>query len=264
MQAKHLFTLLLTILFLLQSSCFFKKELKQDPYKEGEVVTWSYGEQFIIKSKVGERRKHLVDTICPRCEREFYQPRFEHYLGQFPIDYQPEKFPTMTLEEANNTPRGNRRAGHPALEFNLMLNGSWVEATDRDVVSEDTLDHEDQVKIVVEFKRSKRTTKEGYLKSLKEEKGVYNQKFSEKYGLECRDEELGLSCFGKSANKNISGVIFSFWNNNKVKATYYEPMYGGIWVDWYINGKNLQHWQQVDAKVWQLLDSWNVSPVPSH
>lgn len=34
-------------------------------------------------------------------------------------------------------------------EFNLMLNGSWVQASDRAVESNDTLDHPDQVKVVV-------------------------------------------------------------------------------------------------------------------
>lgn len=48
-------------------------------------------------------------------------------MGQFPIDYIPEKFVPITQEQANSLPMpdSNRQ-----LEFNLMLNGAQVKATD--------------------------------------------------------------------------------------------------------------------------------------
>ena len=48
---------------------------------------------------------------------------------------------------------------------------------------------------------------------------------------------------------------------NWIFAESWEPMYGGIYVKWRIDKRNLHHWREVDAKIWQLIDNWNVSPL---
>ena len=101
---------------------------KQDPYKKGDIVTWKINDHLILKAEVGERREHFV-THNERVEREFYRPQDERYIGQFPIDYQPKKFDKISAAEARDMPISKTSGG--GYEFNLMLNGSWVQATDR-------------------------------------------------------------------------------------------------------------------------------------
>lgn len=92
-----------------------KPQEKVHILREGEIVTWKQNPNLIVKAKLGPRRKHIPDQF----DNEFYRPEREHYLGQFSIDYIPEKFPVITQEEANNLPMpdSNRQ-----LEFYLTLN----------------------------------------------------------------------------------------------------------------------------------------------
>ena len=215
---------------------------------------------MIIKAEIGERRKHFV-THNERVEREFYRPHAEHYLGQFPIDYQPKAFATISKEEALATPVKPIMPGQ-ALEFNLMLNGSWVQASDRSVYSNDTLDHPDQVKVVINPDRSDRTTKESHLKGLRMMENESRQEMpSEQYQLQCfKSQEMGSWCFGDSTNSKVSGIVFSIGSDDKIKAISYEPIYGGIKVEWYFHRDNLQHWQKIDTAIWDLIETWNISP----
>ncbi|WP_201577702.1 hypothetical protein [Psychrobacter immobilis] len=95
-----------------------------------------------------------------------------------------------------------------------------------------------------------------------DKKGKYESEMSDQYNLQCdiRDD-VGLGCFGNSTNSQVSGIVFSFWNNEKVKAISYEPIYGGIKVEWYFHRSNLEHWQEIDAAIWRLLDTWNISSI---
>lgn len=246
-------TILLLGLSLLQGGCM-QQEKKQDPYKEGDIVTWKINDHLILKAEVGERRKHIV-TRTSRGEAEFYRPQYERYIGQFPIDYQPTRFAKISEVEAIDMPISKASRGY---EFNLMLNGSWVQATDNSVNSNDTLDHPDQVKVVINSYQTSRTTKEAYLI---DKKGKYESEMSDQYNLQCdiRDD-IGLGCFGNSTNSQVSGIVFSFWNDEKVKAISYEPIYGGIKVEWYFHPSNLQYWQEIDTAIWDLIETWNISP----
>ncbi len=43
----------------------------------------------------------------------------------------------------------------------------------------------------------------------------------------------------------------------------WEPIYGGLHLEWKIHLTNLKHWKEVDAAIWRLLESWNASPLNS-
>ena len=68
-------------------------------------------------------------------------------MGQFPIDYLPEKFPKISAVEAESLPFPYSNG---QLEFDLMLNGSTVRATDKSFYSGQPLDDINQVKVFVE------------------------------------------------------------------------------------------------------------------
>ena len=255
MKRSTLSLVLVITLSLFQISCM-QQEKKKDPYKEGDIVTWKINDHLILKAEVGERREHFV-THNERVERDFYRPQSERYIGQFPIDYQPASFDKITESEARDMPISKTSGG--GYEFNLMLNGSWVQASDRSVISDEALDHPDQVKVMINTNHSTRTTKEAYLI---DKKGKYESEMSDKYNLQCDTrDDIGLGCFGNSTNSQVSGIVFSFWNNEKVKAISYEPIYGGLEVEWYFHRDNLQHWQKIDTAIWDLIDTWNMSPI---
>lgn len=236
----------------------------KDIPQEGEIVTWKQDPKLIVKAKLGPRREHIPD----RFDSEFYKPEREHYLGQFPIDYVPEKFPLLTREEVNSLPMpdSNRQ-----LQFNLMLNGSKVQSTDRTLVSEQTLEHTDQVKVEItgqglNFNPNYRT-KEGYEKFLEEKKGNYNAQYSAELGMDCyipKHNNGKLYCFGESENKQISGVAITLITEEVILGHSWEPIHGGINVQWRIHKSNLKRWKEVDAAIWRLVDIWNVSPLASN
>ncbi|MBH0086172.1 hypothetical protein I6E84_08070 [Psychrobacter sp. SCQQ22] len=260
MKLSTLSSLVIITLSLFQISCM-QQDKKQDPYKEGDIVTWKINNHLILKAEVGQRREHSLENHSKRGEAEFYRPQYERYLGQFPIDYQPIGFDKISESEARDMPI-SKHSGR-RYEFNLMLNGSTVQASDRVVESNDTLDHPDQVKVVINSYQASLTTKEATEKEEREVKAKYEKELSEKYGLHCRTrDDIGIPhCFGNSINPQVSGIVFSFWNDEKIKAISYEPIYGGIKVEWYFHPSNLQHWQEIDTAIWDLIETWNISPI---
>ena len=157
-------SIMILLVSIIQAGCMYKLE-KKDPYEKGEIITWKLWENMIIKTELGERRIHSSANHTERGEKEFYHPEQEHYLGQFPIDYQPKPFPKLSKEESSVIPFTPILAGK-ALEFNLMLNGSWVQATDRDVIAQDALDHPDQVKVIINPTNNKWNTKQFFEEQL--------------------------------------------------------------------------------------------------
>ncbi|MDQ9022346.1 hypothetical protein RFI02_14660 [Acinetobacter sichuanensis] len=126
----------LLISSLVLSGCKLKEKL--DTPKEGDIVVWKQNPQLIVKAKLGPRREHIPDQF----DSEFYRPAREHYLGQFPIDYIPEKFVPITQQQADSLPMpdSNRQ-----LQFDLKLSNLDFQATDGYLP-----DHNDQVRVRIE------------------------------------------------------------------------------------------------------------------
>jgi hypothetical protein len=229
--------------------------------KEGDIVTWKQNPQLIIKAKLGQRREHIPSTCAP-CEADFYRPERELYVGQFPIDYMPEKFALISKEQAEKLPIAYNDHG---LEFSLMLNGAKAEVTDHRS-SNLELDDINQVKVQIKHLHDlddTNFTKEGYEKHKKSPE-FKHVAVTHEFGLECSlDNRSVKQCFGASENKHISGVnIFLFSSDSHVYGSSSELIYGGIKVWWTTHPNNLKHWKNIDAAIWRLLEAWNVSPHP--
>lgn len=254
--------LLSTLLVL--SACGFKPE---SPGKEGEIVTWKFNDRFIIKTKLGKRRHHIPDMKCLKCEAEFYRPQYVYYIGQFPIDYQPEKFQILSEAQAHkiiDTPMDWPNG----LEFYLYFNSPTALLTDINKVFIHELDDTDQVVVNVKpiyVDRLTRTTKQAF----DPEQAVLDQNpILTNNGLKCYDRifEDGLSskrCLGKSKNKLISG--FQLYSTSRkedlLEGRSTEMVFGGVEVEWRTDQKNLAKAQQIDEAIWRLLSAWNVSPI---
>lgn len=259
----RLLKIALFFVIILQGGC--KEQKKQDIYKEGEIVTWKFNDQLIIKAKVGPRREHIPDTHCKRCEREFYRPSLEHYLGQFPIEYKPKEIPELTNIEAKTIPHALVGFSRGAFEFNLMLNGSKVQATDANIHGR-YLDHPDQIKVVVDrlLRSEKKNSKEFFFSERMKKLNIRSKQTQ--YGLDCyelKDDSMGKMCFGYSKNNFVSGFYFYVSPNQDTQlfVQSQEFILGGVQVNWIIDQKHIDKVHQVDANIWRLLNTWNVSPI---
>jgi hypothetical protein len=243
--------------------------------QEGDVVIWSKSwnkdSELIIKAKLGQRREHVI--VDARTDHRFYEPEYERFIGQFPIDYNPKPFPKFTKEEhiAYETAKRNKKLPpyksiHP-IQFNLMLNGVKAKATDRSLVSEQALDNINQVKVEIGglgvLADINETTKDVYDRFLKSKEGSYDEQSSNEYGLDCyyQTRISDLWCFGISSYSQISGYSFTFMNANKILVRSRDPLYGGIQVTWVIDRAILKDWKMIDVAIWRMLEAWNVSPI---
>ena len=255
MKFSGLGILVILSMVLLQNSCTLNQ--KKDLWKEGELVTWKFSDQLIIKTKVGQRREHVDDN-------QFYEPESEYFIGQFPIHYEPEVISKLTEQQAFAMPAITTDPSIK-LEFNLILNGSTVQATDKPIYLDDTLDHPDQVRVSIsssDIDSAYLTTKDKYLASLSHENQDYDKKLSNKYGMSCYQDQSKLTCFGDSSHDQVSGLIFSSEPNaDIIRVVSTEPIYGKIDMEWYVHKDNLEQWQEIDKNIWRLLAAWNVSPI---
>ena len=234
--------------------------------KEGEIVVWKQNPQLIVKAKLGPRRQHIPDQF----DSEFYRPAREHYLGQFPIGYVPEKFAPITQGEAESLPMpdSNRQ-----LQFDLNLSDLDFQATDGYLP-----DHDDQVRVRIEgltmdMRAEHLDTYKTYLQ--RKEYFKENSKF-EKYGLTCYQKKVAdnfYGCYGKSKKYDVTGVLLDVialenTADNRfiqIRGDSYEPnKYGGIWVKWETNLNNWDRWQEIDSAIWRLLDAWNTTPLKNN
>lgn len=62
--------------------------------KQGDTVTWLINDFLIIGTQLGERRKHIPRSTDSR----YYEPEFEKYIGQFPVDFIPEPRPQLSMQ----------------------------------------------------------------------------------------------------------------------------------------------------------------------
>lgn len=255
MKLSALSILIIIALSLLQSSCSYMA--KKDQWKENELITWKFSDQLIIKTKVGQRREHIGGN-------EFYDPKSEYFIGQFPINYEPDIISMLTEQQALAMPAITT---HPSIElkFNLILNNSEVKATDRPVYIDNKTDHPDQVRVSIsrsDIDSTYLTTKEKYLASLPYENQDYDKELSNKYRMSCYKDKFKFTCFGESSNNQVSGLIFSSeLNSDIVRVVSTEPIYGKIDMEWYVHKDNLYQWQEIDKNIWRLLTDWNASPI---
>ena len=250
-----------------QISCS-KQPAKHIP-QEGELVTWYMTPELVIRTRLGERREHIVG----KHDAEFYRPHFERYIGQFPIDYQPERLEKISVAELEQW-SADPMSITDAIEFNLMLNGSKFQATDANINGPNGLDHVDQVKVEIQRRGIGDTwtdsTVDDY-KQLKARKGLgeYDEDFSSRYRLDCyiypnkAAGRRGRICYGQSLNPKISALKFEFMSDSWIFIRAHESIYGGLKVKVRLDHTNLAQWQQIDAAIWRLLDAWNVSPETS-
>jgi len=243
--------------------------------QEGDIVVWKHNSELIIKAKLGQRREHVI--VDPRTDHFFYEPEYEKFIGQFPIDYKPKPFPKFTEQEQIEFEAdwGAKvhavKSGHP-IQFNLMLNGVTAKATDEILVSEKALDNINQVKVELRshgIRSNFLTTQDYYSRFSKltaPEMWHFDKQSSDEYDMKCykHNEIKPLSktkCFGSSIYEKSSGVIFTNVGTNWVFGRSYESIYGGIEVVYRIDRRKLKHWKEVDAAIWHLLERWNISPL---
>lgn len=259
----YLKKVILIMSFLFLGGCMNKE--KTNIPQEGDIVIWKQNNHLVVKAKLGERRIHIPDQF----DSEFYRPEKEHYLGQFPISYIPEKFASITQKEIDSLPMpdSNRQ-----LQFNLVLRNSSFQATDGYIP-----DHKDQVRVKIEgltidMREQKLDTHKIMLNNFNSKYIDLKSKFK-KNGLDCYKRNISdkaFFCYGYSKNKDVTGVFLDvFVSENtsdnhfiQIYGNSYEPnKYGGIWVQWETNLNNWEDWQEIDNAIWRLLDIWNVAPL---
>ena len=274
-----LFSLIFAALF--TSGCM-QQEI--DIPKEGDVVIWKHRPELIIKTKLGQRREHVAADA--RTDHLFYEPQYERFIGQFPIDYEPEPFPNFTEEEfaafiAEYASKLHAvKSGHP-IQFNLMLNGVKAKATDASPYGGKGIDDPNQVKVFLNghgafpiitksgVKRAPYNTKKFFERELMKELDISSKKTKD--GLDCyrfNNGSDGKRCFGHSTYPSISG--FSFYvspyysspgTKTNILVTSREFIYGGIRIQWFTHQQNIYRARDIDAAIWRLLDAWNISPI---
>ena len=238
--------------------------MKKEPPKEGEVVVWKWNEHLVFKARLGQRREHIEG----RFDSEFYNPESDRYLGQFPIDYVPEKFANLTAAAIKPMPIATSNTG--AIEFSLMLNGAKGKATDKDPIGPNGLDSPDQVKVFVRnyrfsFDGKPNLNTKQYFETYLMDKLVRHSRKSMN-GLDCygfKDHD-GQRCFGKSRWKQASGFDFYASSDKDTRILVYasEPkLLGGLEIQWFTSQRNIKQAQDIDAAIWRLINTWNVSPL---
>ncbi|WP_435276378.1 hypothetical protein ACMAZF_05110 [Psychrobium sp. nBUS_13] len=244
--------------------------------KEGDVVMWKHRPELIIKAKLGQRREHVITH--PQTDHRFYEPEFETFIGQFPIDYDPQPYATLTEQEyldfeAELSQKILARKSIHHIEFYLMLNGAQVKPTDLRLTSDQALDDIDQIKvelngrgILADHSKTTKDMHDTFVQTKVNKTWLRDEGASSEYGLDCYRENNGskvlvIRCFGISAYKKASGVVFSIIGSDWVYASSYESIYGGIAIKYRIDKRRLKQWRQVDAAIWRLLERWNVSPL---
>jgi hypothetical protein len=246
------------------SGCTDKPKIPQ----AGEVVVWKWNDQLVFKARLGQRREHIVDTHCPKCERDFYNPQYDRYLGQFPIDYVPEKFDNLTAAAIKAMPIAVSNTG--AIEFSLMLNGAKGKATDESPynLKESSLDDLNQVKVFVRNYRfsldgkPNLNTKQSFETYLMDELVKHSKKSMN--GLDCYNfkDHDGQRCFGLSRQKQDSGFQFyvSSDKNSNILVYSEDPvLFGGLEIQWFTSQRNIKQAQDIEAAIWRLINTWNAS-----
>jgi len=253
---------------------------KREIPKEGDVVTWVHSSELIIKTKLGQRREH----IPTRNDSHFYEPEYEKFVGQFPIDYVPESFPKMTEQEHHDfflqwpdRKQRPRKSIH-FIEFYLMLDGVEAVATDDNPYGGKGIDDPNQVKVFLHSHHSQDKeliqTTSGSWRPPFNTKQFFESDFLKELetstketinGVDCYrfiGATPGKRCFGHSTYPSVSG--FTFWVNpnteKNILVSSKEFIYGGIEIVWFTDQQNINKATEIDAAIWRLLEAWNIAP----
>lgn len=276
---RQLKTLILMMLVLFMGSCTKNENEDIVIPKEGDIVTWRGNQLLIIKAVLGQRRMHTEKNL-------FYPLEHENFIGQFPIDYVPKPFPKLTKKEVmaleDASEKRWREENHEAsislyyISFNLMLNGSKVIPTDKDPTA-GIVDHPDQVKVIISgeaFDFSGLGYKGAVLsKSYKGD--LLDRNFQldimkvldittkvTKAGVDCYEykEEASRQCFVKSDTPLAPDYHFYVPSGDKHNGIQVNRYAAGYKLYWYADKRHIYRAKEIDAAIWRLLDTWNVSP----
>jgi hypothetical protein len=96
--------------------------------------------------------------------------------------------------------------------------------------------------------------------------------YKDQYGLRCyegRVPSARLTCYGKR-NAAGEGIMLTTLKPPypvdafpQLQARYFSQRYGGVRIAWRTHVRNLPRWREIDARIWQLIDAWNVAPRPA-
>ncbi|MDI1309965.1 MAG: hypothetical protein PSV17_11120 [Methylotenera sp.] len=252
--------------------------------KEGETVMWRGNQLLVIKAVLGQRRLHTEPNLGYPIEQE-------GFIGQFPIDYVPKRFPKLSEKDAVAFDAAEEKrlkkydySGQKDIEFNLMLNGSTVIPTYDSPIASMKMDHPDQIKVFISrhhlniadsnYKRSELAR--SYKRDLQMErnydldlmKGLDMNKKVSKAGVDCYEyierpyqEGPMRQCFVHSDTPLAPDYHFYVppeGLRNDIQVNRYAA---GYRLYWYADQKQIYRAKEIDAAIWRLLDAWNVSPI---
>lgn len=229
--------------------------------KEGELITWDLTPNFVIKTELGPRR----DLVRFNKDTPLYKPELERYLGIFPLDYTPSQQIELSRQEMENFTYKNY---NPNIDFDLALNGSMFKSNDISIYGDNVLLHKDQVKVSI-ISSSNDFLSKSIFSNIEIKNGAKHFEFSEKYNLDCYEfihpiensDSKSYKCFGKTKNSEIPEVEVNILTSDmKYIMVFSKSSKLGISVSWRIDESNLKDWENINTHVWNLINSWNVSP----
>jgi hypothetical protein len=241
--------------------------------KEGDVVVWKHNSELIIKAKLGQRREHVISKADASTDHLFYEPEYERFIGQFPIDYDPKPFPKFSEAERRDFIAEHDskihavKSLHP-LEFYLMLNGTKARATDSSPYVGVGIDDPSQVRVIIlgpgNFPNDANSINTQKFFKTELMKELDADSIQTEHGVDCynfNDGSSGKRCLGHSTLPSISGFEFYLSpTNSNILVTSRESVYGGIRIQWFTDPRNINRAQDIDAAIWRLLKAWNIAP----
>ena len=230
----------------------------QDKHKSGDLVVWRVIPSLLFKTYVGER----IKTV-------YKYPAESYFLGQFPIDYRPQKQKLLSTDQIENASDFQH-----SLQFNLLLKGV------KNIPIND-YHHKvfpNQVKVIISnmdgvepiAKTLKRTSPRewiDYLISLGYEK---NDSLSLKYDLECYSRNLPVhlipsdQCIAKSSIKDQQLEFLlkrhkNLYNQVIIEADIETALYPSTKVSWVATEDHMKDWKIIDENIWRILEIWDVT-----
>lgn len=248
--------------YLIAPCLLFLSACNKEPV-QGDLVTWKVTPSLIYKTELGQPRKILLWEDGTRKNRPWGR-----YLGNFPIDYVPTKYPNLSQDEADKLTKGKNNAH--TVEFDLAMRGAIFTPDDRSIFGEFVDKNQIKVEITPYIYQ---ITPEPFHTEADAKEGKYDTHISKKYNLDCyiHNKEVVVKkkllkyqtylCIGKNT-VHRPPVIIDFIANDMtyIFAVTRSPELG-VTVNWRVDESNLKNWKEIDTAIWRLIDTWNVSPL---